>query len=112
MQLLSGFGACVSVLALLAPWSTAAHAQDAAAVRGMAATCTNCHASEMRGAADIPVIAGRDKSDLLQQLKDFKSGARPATVMHQLARGFSDEELASLAGYFAALKPVSDGTRY
>lgn len=82
-------------------------AQDPAYVRGMAATCTACHGAESHGHAGIPGIAGRDKGDLLQQLKDFKSGARLATVMQQLANGFSVEQLELIAGYIASLKPVS-----
>jgi cytochrome c553 len=35
---------------------------------------------------------------------DFKSGKKPATIMHQLSKGYSDEQLEQLAGYFAALK--------
>jgi len=83
---------------------TAACAEDFAYVRGMAATCTNCHGAECAVAGGMPVIAGRAKSELFQQLKEFKAGTRPATVMHQLARGFSDEQLELVAGYFAELK--------
>jgi sulfide dehydrogenase cytochrome subunit len=114
MQLHSGQRVGSRVLAILATlvtWSSAAYSQETAYVRGMAATCTNCHSTEIRGVDGIPGIAGRNKSDLLQQLRDFKSGARPATVMHQLARGFSDEQLEQLAGYFAEHKPGSAGTR-
>jgi len=37
-------------------------------------------------------------------MKDFKSGARPATVMHHHAKGYSDKEFEKLAEYFAAQK--------
>jgi len=77
------------------------YAQDENAVRGMAATCANCHTVQSREAGGIPPIVANDGNTLLQQLKDFKSGARPATVMHQLARGFTDAQLEQLAAYFA-----------
>jgi cytochrome c553 len=35
---------------------------------------------------------------------DFKAGRKPATIMHQLAKGYSDAELAAISAYFAALK--------
>ena len=38
------------------------------------------------------------------QMKEFKSGARPATLMHQLAKGYSDEQIEAIAAYFAAQK--------
>jgi cytochrome c553 len=37
-------------------------------------------------------------------MKAFKTGARPATVMHQLAKGYSDAQIDTIAGYFAAIK--------
>ncbi|OYU99036.1 MAG: cytochrome C, partial [Burkholderiales bacterium PBB5] len=33
----------------------------------------------------------------------FKAGQREATVMHQIAKGFSDAQIAQLAAYFSAL---------
>ena len=41
---------------------------------------------------------------MLKKLQDYKSGKKPATLMHQLSKGYTDEELNQLAGYFAALK--------
>jgi cytochrome c553 len=39
---------------------------------------------------------------LLEAFAEFKSGARPATVMHQIAKGFSEEQISLIAGFFAA----------
>jgi cytochrome c553 len=49
-------------------------------------------------------LAGVPKDELLKKLLDFKTGKKPATLMHQLSKGFTDEQLDQLAGYFAALK--------
>ncbi|MEO8441912.1 MAG: cytochrome C [Betaproteobacteria bacterium] len=99
-----------ALIALTLIWQFPARAQDADNVRGMAATCANCHAAEGRVYGAIPPIGARDRNTLLQQLKDFKSGVRPATVMHQLARGFTDTQLEQLAAYFAqANSGNSDG---
>jgi sulfide dehydrogenase cytochrome subunit len=54
-----------------------------------------------------PVLAGRDRGELVQMLKDFKAGKRPATIMHQQAKGYTDEQLELIAGYFARQKPAS-----
>jgi cytochrome c553 len=32
----------------------------------------------------------------------YKSGALAATVMHQIAKGYTDEQIRQLAAYFAA----------
>ncbi|MFM7343556.1 MAG: c-type cytochrome, partial [Betaproteobacteria bacterium] len=47
-------------------------------------------------------LAGRN--DIAAQMRAFKSGARPATVMHQLAKGYSDAQIDAIAAYFAVHK--------
>jgi cytochrome subunit of sulfide dehydrogenase len=85
-----------------------AAAQDAAALRikALAATCANCHGTlgrAVEGAA-VPGLAGMPASYLIEQLKAFKAGTRPATVMHQLAKGYSEAQIDQIAAYFAAQK--------
>jgi cytochrome c553 len=92
---------CIAAL-LSAP----AEAQDPNAARSLAATCFTCHGSDGRSVGGIPPgLAGRDKAELLQTMKDFQSGKRPATIMHQHAKGYTDAQLEAIAGYFAAVKP-------
>jgi cytochrome c553 len=79
--------------------STATHA------RSMAATCYSCHGTDGKSHSAIPPLAGMDKSYFIEQMKDFKSGKREATVMHQHAKGYTDEEFAQMADVFAAIKP-------
>src|SRR5262245_38691454 len=96
-------GACWAI-ALAATGATAqAHAQDA---RGMAATCFTCHGTDGRSVGGVPpALAGRNKGELLQAMKEFKEGKRAATIMHQHAKGYTDEQLDLIAGYFASVKP-------
>jgi len=37
-------------------------------------------------------------------MSDFKAGRRTATIMHQLAKGYSDDEIVAIATYFASQK--------
>jgi len=96
------------VLAALS-WAGSAVAQDAAALRvgALAATCANCHGTMGRAVdgAAVPGLAGLPASYIAEQMKAFKAGTRPATVMHQLAKGFNDAQVDQLAAYFAAQKP-------
>lgn len=72
--------------------------------RNIAASCSACHGTDGYSEGGMPVLAGMDKTLFVTQMKDFKSGARPATVMHQHAKGYSDEEIGLLADFFAAQK--------
>lgn len=66
--------------------------------------CFNCHGTEGKANSAIPMIAGRDKAYLEEALKAFKGGTKQATIMHQLAKGYTDEEIAVLADYFSRQK--------
>jgi sulfide dehydrogenase cytochrome subunit len=91
--------------------TTPAFAQDAAQTllhqRALAATCAACHGTEGRAPAGsaMPSLAGRPALWLVEQMSAFQSGAREATVMHQIARGYSAAQIEQLAAYFAAQKP-------
>ena len=84
-------------------------ARDANALhmRSLAATGAQCHGTDGHAVEGQPLIrlAGLPEEHLLSQLMAFRSGQRPATIMHQITRGYSQEQLESLAKYFAAQKP-------
>ena len=83
-----------------------AFAQDRApnAGRNLAAACANCHGTNGVSRPGMPGLAGRDRTALVQQLQDFKAGRRPATVMHQIAKGYTDEQIDAIAAYLSAQK--------
>ncbi|MEX1167082.1 MAG: c-type cytochrome [Hydrogenophaga sp.] len=73
-------------------------------IKVWAAACANCHGTMGKAEPGMESLAGKDKDELLQKMLDFKSGKKPATIMHQLSKGYTDEQLAQLAAHFAALK--------
>jgi cytochrome subunit of sulfide dehydrogenase len=83
-------------------------AQDAQALnlRALAATCANCHGTQGQAVpnAAVPGLAGLPAAYIVEQMKAFKAGTRAATVMHQLAKGYSDAQIDAIAAYFAAQK--------
>ncbi len=87
---------------------TGAQAQTAQELhtRALAATCANCHGTDGRAVAGSGSarLAGQSRELIVAQLQAFRSGARPATVMHQLAKGYSDAQIQALAVYFATQK--------
>jgi sulfide dehydrogenase cytochrome subunit len=96
--------ACTALIA--AALAAPAQAQDPAHARNLAAACFTCHGTDGRSVGGVPPnLAGQQKDYLLQQLKDFKSGKRPATIMHQQAKGYTDQQLELIADYFSKTKP-------
>ena len=77
---------------------------DPLQVRSWAASCAACHGTDGRAQAGMVSLAGADKDGMVKTMLDFKSGRRPATIMHQLSKGYSDEQIVAIAGYFAAQK--------
>jgi cytochrome c553 len=83
-------------------------ADQAAPVSGSAAflasNCFNCHGTDGKTAQAIPPLAGLAKPYLVSLLKEYKEGKREATIMHQLAKGYTDEEIDGIADYFSQQK--------
>ena len=105
----------IQTLARCFAWAAAcglagtAHAQltsEALHTRATAAMCANCHGTDGRtvdGSA-IPSLAGMPKDYMVLQLKAFKEGTRPATVMHQITKGLTDEQVNTIATYYSTTK--------
>jgi cytochrome subunit of sulfide dehydrogenase len=91
--------------ATLVALSSLAHAQvDPAHVRSWAASCAACHGTDGRAQPGMESLAGANKDDMVKKMLDFKAGRKPATLMHQLAKGYSDEQIVAIASYFASQK--------
>ena len=90
--------------------ATAAYAADPSkqsknATPYFAANCANCHGTDGKSTnTAIPSLAGRDRGYLEQTLKAYKAGTKTGTIMPQLAKGYTDEEIVVLADYFSKQK--------
>ena len=81
-----------------------AHATDLSKARYLAAACANCHGTNGNAVEGGFNLAGYPRDRLIDTMAAFKSGQRPATLMHQIAKGYTDEQIAAMADYFAAQK--------
>ena len=85
-----------------------AMAQQPGHGRDLSAACFTCHGTNGNSVGGVPPsLAGRDRAELYQSMKDFQSGKRPATIMHQQAKGYTDEQLQAISAYIASLKPAA-----
>ena len=95
----------IAALGLLAT-TTTAFAADPNLGRNLAATCANCHGTNGKSlpGSGIDSLAGVPKANTLQKLADYRSGARTATIMHQIVKGYSDTQLELITAWYAAQK--------
>ena len=74
--------------------------------------CGFCHRADGSGSPPNSALAGLPAAYIVQQMNDYKSGARTTAVpkrgvqlMIDLAKAATDEEIAAAAAYFSAIKP-------
>ena len=97
------------VVALAAVSPALGQAPSAARAQYLAGTCTNCHGPQGRSAGTMPGLAGMQAPILVEQMTQFREGKRPATIMHQIAKGYTVLETEALADYFARQSPSNGG---
>ena len=91
--------------ALASPW-VQAHAQDVNLARNLAATCANCHGTNGNARGEMKPLAGVSAEKIIAAVADYKNGNQPATIMHQISKGYTDEQVKLIAAFFAAQKPT------
>lgn len=97
---------CTAILLLCVSSPSFAQNQEQLNIKALAATCANCHGTSGKAVEGSAVVslAGVPKDYTIAQMQAFKSGARSATIMHQISKGYSDAQIETLAAYFAAQK--------
>ena len=78
--------------------------------------CGFCHRAEGTGGPENTSLAGLPMAYIIQQMADYKSGARstavakraPQALMIATAKAITDEEVRNAAAYFSELKPKSN----
>jgi cytochrome c553 len=77
--------------------------------------CGSCHRAAGTGGPENASLAGLPAAYIIQQIEDYKSGARkfagpqrgPSVLMTAIAKA-SNEEIKAAAAYFSALKPAAN----
>ena len=94
----------VAIAATLLLVAIEASPQARNAGRDIAAGCASCHAQHI-ALGKIPSLAGVGKAQLVTRLIEFKSGRRAGTVMPQLAKGYTDEQIELIATWLSSQEP-------
>jgi len=87
------------------PFAASAQTPYPHAGRDLAASCGICHGTNGVNAGGMPNLAGQSQEALARHLRDFRDGKRPATIMHQIAKGLTEEQIVAVTAYWAAQKP-------
>jgi cytochrome c553 len=86
------------------PFAAAAQSPYPHTGRDLAASCAICHGTNGTNAGGMPNLAGQPASYLATQLREFRDGKRPATIMHQIAKGLTEEQIEAVSAYWSAQK--------
>jgi len=86
---------------VLAPAASA----DEITARSIAATCAACHGTAGHSATrTVEPLAGKPKERIIELMQAFRSGKKPATIMQQISKGYSDQQIEMVATYFSEQK--------
>jgi sulfide dehydrogenase cytochrome subunit len=67
--------------------------------------CAGCHGTNGASAGmTMPSLASQSKASIVDAMKKFKSGDRPATVMGRLAKGYTDADFDAMGNFFSKQK--------
>ncbi|MDT8384792.1 MAG: cytochrome c [Gammaproteobacteria bacterium] len=68
----------------------------------LANPCAGCHGPDGASPGPIPPLKGLPGSYIISAMQAFKTDQRQGTVMNRIAKGYTDEEIKLMAGYFEA----------
>lgn len=91
-------------LAALAALLAGPAAAETPAAPQIAQACAGCHGQAGEGMGPIAKLAGKDRGLFLRAMTEFRADGREATIMNRIARGYTEDEIAVLADYFASLR--------
>jgi cytochrome subunit of sulfide dehydrogenase len=69
-----------------------------------AASCSGCHPTSKSVNTPVPPLVGRSATEIEAAMQEFRTGQKLASVMDRIAKGFSADEIAAIAAWYAAQK--------
>jgi cytochrome subunit of sulfide dehydrogenase len=93
---------CLVALVILGVSTSVAAAIDVAPPG--AAGCSGCHPVSRAVETPFTRLVGRNATEIVTAVQEFRTGQRPGTVMDRIAKGFTDDEIKAIAAWYAAQK--------
>jgi cytochrome c553 len=90
----------IAAIAIVSGWAIAASPEPPPG----ASSCSGCHAAKAGVDTAVPGLAGRKAADIVAEMRAFKSGEKPSTVMGRIAKGLTDAEVEAIAAWYAQQK--------
>jgi cytochrome c553 len=98
-------GLLVALAILSSATSVPAEAGDVAAGRRKALQCQACHGLDgLSKLPDAPHLAGQPERYLVKSLDEYRKGRRNNEMMTLVVKDLSDQDIADLAAYYAAIE--------
>ena len=88
-------------IALLLALLVTPFAVQAAEAPAGALACSGCHPAGTGVDTTAPRLIGLKAADIVSAMQAFRTGARPATVMDRIAKGFTPPETDAIAQWYA-----------
>lgn len=88
----------IAIVLLIPAFPAAAQQKSAQQLIG---ACARCHGEDGNASGQYPNLAGQQAAYLAKQLMDFKSGARKNSQMSPFVGVLSEEDVRTLADYYA-----------
>lgn len=67
-------------------------------ISALAVACSGCHAA---GNSEMRQLEGLSAETIAERLAVYQSEAAGGTVMHRLARGYSDSDIVEITAYYS-----------
>lgn len=100
----TSIGGALSALLFFSGAPTLGFAQDLRDVSGApagASACLGCHGAQP---TSLPSLANLTAADIDTAMEQFRTGAREATLMNRIAKGFTPDESKAIAAWLGAKK--------
>ena len=95
----------LAALVVTSPFAQAAG--DITAGRTVVVQCQGCHGKDgISTMSSVPNLAGQKEDYLIWSLRKYKAGERKSSMMSQVVKSLSAEDMANAAAYFAAIKII------